>query len=140
MWSPQDQFVYAVYCVKHRAKGSYVLLINLPSARVIRVGSLGEIHFPAGQYAYVGSAMGGFNSRLPHHFRENKKPHWHIDYLLQKARIDGGIISENEERNECTIAGALAESFQCMVGFGSSDCKCKIHSVMNFLSGAVPRV
>lgn len=88
---------------------------------------MGKIHFPAGHYAYVGSAMGGFKARLPHHFREKKKTHWHIDYLLQNARIDSVIISECAERNECTIAAALVEKFHCIVGFGSSDCKCKSH-------------
>jgi Uri superfamily endonuclease len=113
--------------VKRRARGSYVLLIDLPSARMIRVGSLGEIHFPAGRYAYVGSAMGGYKSRLPHHFTEHKKPHWHIDYLLHKARIDSVIISECEERNECTIARALMERYHCVAGFGSGDCRCRGH-------------
>ena len=108
-------------------KGSYVLLINLPFAQTIRVGSLGEIHFPTGHYAYVGSAMGGYQSRLPHHFRANKKTHWHIDYLLQKAQISSVIISESEERNECVIAKEFMNQYQCILGFGSSDCKCTGH-------------
>jgi Uri superfamily endonuclease len=108
-------------------KGSYVLITNLLPAQTIRVGSLGKIYFPAGRYAYVGSAMGGFKSRLPHHFRKSKKPRWHIDYLLQKATISSVVLSESLERNECTIAKALMKHFQCIVGFGSSDCKCKGH-------------
>jgi Uri superfamily endonuclease len=81
--------------MKLAMKGTYVLLINLPSAQIIKVGSLGETHLPVGQYAYVGSAMGGFKSRLPHHFRKSKKPHWHIDYLLQKATIRSVIVSKS---------------------------------------------
>lgn len=108
-------------------KGSYILIINLHSSRIIKVGSLGEIYFTAGQYAYVGSAMGGFKSRLPHHFRKEKKPHWHIDYLLEKAQIDCVIISESDIRNECNIAEALMKEFDCIMGFGSSDCKCNSH-------------
>ena len=113
--------------MKPTTKGSYVLIIKLLSAQTIKVGGLGEIYFPAGQYAYVGSAMGGFKSRLPHYFRKDKKLHWHIDYLLQKTRISSIIISESHERIECTIAKALMRQFQCIVGFGSGDCKCKGH-------------
>ena len=61
------------------------------------------------------------------YFRKDKKLHWHIDYLLQKTRISSIIISESHERIECTIAKALMRQFQCIVGFGSGDCKCKGH-------------
>lgn len=113
--------------MKGGRKGSYILLIELWNPQAIEVGSLREIYFLAGNYAYVGSAMGGFASRLPHHFRENKKPHWHLDYLLQKAEISSVIISDSQVRNECTIAKALMTHFQCIPGFGRSDCKCKSH-------------
>jgi Uri superfamily endonuclease len=113
--------------MKNVMKGSYIILITLAFEQTIRVGNLGGIHFSAGQYAYVGSAMGGFESRLRHHFRKTCKPHWHIDYLLQKAQISSIIISENHERIECNIATLLQNKFQCIVGFGSSDCKCKGH-------------
>ena len=108
-------------------KGSYVLIIDVSSPQTIRVGCLGAVFFPAGQYAYVGSAMRGLKSRLPHHFRTNKKPHWHIDYLLQKAKIDSVIIAESLERIECNIAKALTNHYLCIGGFGSSDCKCEGH-------------
>jgi Uri superfamily endonuclease len=108
-------------------KGSYVLLINLLSAQTISVGSLEQIYCNAGQYAYVGSAMRGFKSRLPHHFKVNKKSHWHIDHLLQKAQISSVITSESGERNECNIAKTFMNKFPCIAGFGSSDCKCKSH-------------
>ena len=113
--------------MKDVMKGSYVLIIHVSATQTIKVGGLGEVCFPAGQYAYVGSAMRGLKSRLPHHFRKNKKPHWHIDYLLQKAEISSVLISESQERIECQIAKALMPHFQGIVGFGSSDCKCKGH-------------
>ena len=107
--------------------GSYTLLIKLPGQETISVGSLKTIHFPRGYYAYVGSAMGGFRARLNRHLKGNKKPHWHIDYLLQKASITSIILCETEHSVECTIAQALERQFNSVPGFGSSDCKCHSH-------------
>ena len=108
-------------------KGSYVLLIQLPEEQTITIGSLKAIYFPRGYYAYVGSAMGGFKSRLNRHLKSNKKPHWHIDYLLEKASISEIILCETNDRMECTIAQALTGQFDSIPGFGSSDCKCRSH-------------
>ena len=108
-------------------KGSYILLIRLPEEQTIKIGSLKAIHFAQGYYAYVGSAMGGFKSRLSRHLQENKKLRWHIDYLLQRASISSIILCETEDRVECAIAQALSHQFDSIPGFGSSDCKCKSH-------------
>ena len=108
-------------------KGSYVLLIELPEEQTITIGSLQKIYFPGGYYAYVGSALGGFKSRLSHHLKGNKKPRWHIDYLLEKASISGIIICETKDRAECTIAKALSHQFDSIPNFGSSDCNCPSH-------------
>jgi len=107
--------------------GSYVLLIEVPEKQIITVGRLKAVHFPGGYYAYVGSAMGGFKSRLNRHTKGGKKPHWHIDYLLQKASITKIILCQTEDRLECTIAQALSRQFDSIPGFGSSDCKCPSH-------------
>ena len=109
------------------AKGSYILLISLPEPQTIRIGILDAVRFPCGCYAYVGSAMRGFESRLSHHLKGNKKIHWHIDYLLSEASIRGIVLCETRERTECIIAQALHRKFDSIVGFGSSDCKCKSH-------------
>lgn len=116
-------------------KGSYILLIKLSEAQDIRVGSLGLVHFPRGYYAYVGSALGGFKSRLNRHLRKDKIPKWHIDYLLQKASITSIIICETEERVECAIAQALRRQFESIPAFGSSDCRCAGH--LFFSDGAM---
>ena len=108
-------------------KGSYTLLIQLPEQQTIAIGSSKAIYFSSGYYAYVGSAMGGFKSRLNRHLRSNKKPHWHIDYLLEKASISGIILCETKGRIECAIAQALSCQFDSIPGFGSSDCKCRSH-------------
>ena len=108
-------------------KGSYVLLIKLPEEQEMAIGGLKVIHLPGGYYAYIGSALGGLRSRLSRHLQRNKKLHWHIDYLLQKASINNIIICETEGRIECTIAQALSSKFDSITGFGSSDCKCLSH-------------
>ena len=107
--------------------GSYVLLIKLPEERTISIGSRQGVHFHRGYYAYVGSAMGGFKARLNRHLRGDKKLHWHIDYLLQKAVITSIILCQTEDRLECTIAQALSRQFDSIPGFGCSDCKCHSH-------------
>ena len=108
-------------------KGSYILIIELPEEQMITIGSRKAIYFPRGYYAYVGSAMNGIESRLSHHLRRNKKPHWHIDYLLAKESITDIILCETEEKSECTIAQALKGQFDYIPGFGASDCKCNSH-------------
>jgi Uri superfamily endonuclease len=108
-------------------KGSYILLIKLPEAQTMNIGSLSDICFPQGYYAYVGSALSGIEVRLRHHLNQSKRQHWHIDYLLPKASITDIIIGESEDRVECAIARALSAQFDCIPGFGSSDCSCSSH-------------
>ena len=107
--------------------GSYILLIKLSEGQAITLGRRQNIYFPRGNYAYVGSAMGGFKARLSHHLKGSKKAHWHIDYLLSKASITGGILCETENRIECAIARALSHQFDSISGFGCSDCRCPSH-------------
>jgi sugar fermentation stimulation protein A len=114
------------------ARGSYVLLISLPEEHMITVGSLGPIRFSRGCYAYVGSALGGFRARLNRHLRTGKKPHWHIDYLLEEAVLDAIITGETREKTECKIARALAQKFGFVPGFGASDCHCRSHLFSGF--------
>ena len=108
-------------------KGSYVLLIRLTEEQTIIAGRLKTSCFPAGCYAYVGSAMNGFKARLNRHLSGDKKLHWHIDYLLEKAAISQIILCETEDRIECVIAQALSGQFDSIPGFGSSDCNCRSH-------------
>ena len=107
--------------------GSYILLINLPEEKTIGVGSLRSVHFNRGCYAYVGSAMGGFKARLNRHLKKNKKPRWHIDYLLKEAAIISVILCQTEQKVECAIAQSLERKLNSVPGFGSSDCRCPSH-------------
>ncbi|MDH7601087.1 MAG: GIY-YIG nuclease family protein [Armatimonadota bacterium] len=113
-------------------RGAYQLLVKLETDQTITVGHLGTFVFPAGWYVYTGSAMNGIENRLARHLRRQKRFHWHIDYLLERARLIGYAIKESCVREECelnrrtlSIPGAAVP----VVGFGSSDCGCKSHLV-----------
>jgi len=118
-------------------KGTYILVIYLNTDSKISIGSLGSIQFKKGYYYYIGSAMANKASstllnRLKRHIKapENKKNHWHIDYLLQDQNaylIEIRLIPATW-RFECIIAEeVLGQSDNYVENFGSSDCKCKSH-------------
>jgi Uri superfamily endonuclease len=109
------------------ARGGYVLIVRLDAKKNIQVGSLGIVSFPRALYAYLGSALGGFKSRLNRHLAEHKKPKWHIDYLLSEGQVLQIILCETERRLECLLSQALVDRFAFIPGFGSSDCQCKSH-------------
>ena len=84
-------------------KGSYILVIYIPEMNEITIGALGNIIFNEGFYLYIGSAMGGYGSatlenRVKRHISpsNNKKTHWHIDYLLnyEKSIIKSSSIKD----------------------------------------------
>ncbi|NLJ48373.1 MAG: GIY-YIG nuclease family protein [Candidatus Atribacteria bacterium] len=107
---------------------TYLLFLNLPKMTNILVGKLGQFSFPAGQYIYIGRAKQNLKTRLERHQRKNKTLHWHIDYLLQYAKLEKIITYDGND--ECDLARHLA----CQPGitlpihkFGSSDCSCESH-------------
>jgi Uri superfamily endonuclease len=108
-------------------KGSYIIYVEVTHDRSIRIGSLGSVSFKKGFYAYVGSAMNGLSGRIMRHLRKDKKLHWHIDYLLRKARIRAVHIRPSGKKEECALAQKFASRFTGIVGFGCSDCKCASH-------------
>lgn len=110
-------------------KGSYVLVLHLPEDRLLTIGRLGEFHFPAGHYLYFGSALNGLEGRIRRHLRQEKKLHWHIDYLAADADIYEVWWQEGSEREECIWARKCLAMGGAVVapGFGSSDCRCATH-------------
>ncbi len=113
--------------------GTYALILHLAQARAIQVGRLGMFRFPAGFYAYLGSAYGpgGLRARLGRHLADEKRLHWHIDYLRQAAPVTALWLVERQ-RQECTWAQALATlpgARQPVPGFGASDCACPSHLI-----------
>jgi Uri superfamily endonuclease len=108
-------------------KGIYSIVAFLKKGQKIKIGRLGVIDFKKGYYIYVGSALNSLESRMRRHLQKRKKLRWHVDYLLEKARVVDILYKETEEKLECEFARELAENFACIKGFGSSDCSCESH-------------
>ena len=115
------------------AKGTYCLCINVTKDRVIKIGALGELEFPPGNYIYVGSALNSLYPRLDRHLKhsrgEHDVTHWHIDYLLRdpNVSIESIYMNDNGEKLECAIADKIAEHGEPTPHFGCSDCRCVSH-------------
>ncbi len=107
--------------------GGYLLLIELPEQRDIRVGKLGCITFYPGFYTYAGSALSGFKNRLNRHLTQGKKLHWHIDYLVEEAYIREIVVVRSNSKIECLLAQFMSSSMVGIPGFGCSDCRCYSH-------------
>jgi Uri superfamily endonuclease len=101
-------------------RGSYLLLLRLDQKVSIKHWIL-----EAGIYVYVGSAMGDLSARVARHLRKNKRKHWHIDYLLEHAKVLSVVMLPSERRLEEEISSALSKKFDGPEGFGSSDLKVK---------------
>lgn len=112
--------------------GLYQLNLWLAHPVTIQVGRLGRFLFPAGRYIYTGSALNGLERRIARHRRRHKRLFWHIDYLLEYARIQDAVLYPTRERGECALnAHVLArpEARVVVRGFGASDCRCATHLV-----------
>jgi len=112
--------------------GIYTLILSLPQAEQITVGSLGVMDFARGFYSYTGSARGsGGLKRVDRHILVsigiNKTRRWHIDYLLPHAGFLEVFISKTTRDLECRIATAMGKRLVPVPGFGCTDCRCKGH-------------
>lgn len=115
-------------------KGTYILVLHLADAAQITVGKRGTFAFPAGWYAYVGSAFGagGLRGRLKHHLTPVNNPHWHIDYLRTVATVRHvwGIVSETVyEHRLAAVLATLPGASLPAPRFGASDCQCAAHLI-----------
>jgi len=112
--------------------GTYVLIVRLPRLTTIGVGRLGRFQFPAGWYAYAGSALGpgGLAARISRHLRSPKTLHWHVDYLRAHARPVEIWYAVGTRKRECAWAQALSGLPGASIPvprFGASDCHCPAH-------------
>ena len=110
-------------------KGCYCLIINIDKTSEIEIGKLGKINFNRGYYVYVGSAMNSLTSRINRHLSEEKKIHWHIDYLLKNrnAGISEVIYNVSGKKIECDLSREISAKSEGITGFGCSDCNCESH-------------
>lgn len=112
--------------------GIYTLILSLPRAEQIEVGSLGVMDFAQGYYSYTGSARGfGGLKRIDRHIQvlEGIKTtrRWHIDYLLPHASFLEAFITKTTLDLECRIATAMGKRLVTVPGFGCTDCRCLSH-------------
>ena len=90
--------------------GTYVVVYHLPWAlRGLRVGALGTFDFPAGYYAYVGSAFGGggVGKRIGRHCNRRSKERWNVDYLKPHCTPVAVWWTHDRRRVEFAWAAAL---------------------------------
>lgn len=111
--------------------GTYVLVFEVGGPVTVDVGALGSCAFPAGDYAYVGSAFGaGGFGRAERHRRklggEGDTVHWHVDALTTHTETSFvAALLVPERAVECAVARELPPG--PYDGFGSSDCDCRSH-------------
>ncbi|MCQ2969984.1 MAG: GIY-YIG nuclease family protein [archaeon] len=108
-------------------KGCYCLIINVDSKKTTKIGKLGKIQFEKGYYIYVGSAMNSLMARIKRHLSDEKKLHWHIDYLLKNAEITDVIYNSSTKKVECELSEFIGSKTTGITGFGCTDCDCKSH-------------
>jgi len=110
-------------------KGIYVLIVKINKTINLKIGALGLVAFPAGLYAYVGSAQNNLELRVERHQNKKKRLFWHIDYLLndEAANVIGVYCAQSDKAKECEIARLLEENAEPIAGFGCSDCHCESH-------------
>lgn len=112
--------------------GVYQLLIEMPEAQSIKIGNLGYLKFQPGLYIYTGSARGKLFPRLSRHFAREKIHFWHIDYLLERARILAYNVESFRPGLECSLNKSTREMYpgsEYIRAFGSSDCRCQAHLI-----------
>ena len=120
-------------------KGVYALILYLDDNLVTNIGVRENVSFERGYWVYIGSAQGtgstNLRNRLDRHFRQEKKIHWHIDYLLKEnVELVDAIWSDSLENFECELVSHLLASgyFRAgPTGFGAGDCtnKCTAHLI-----------
>ena len=118
--------------------GIYLLEIYAKENFKININKFSGLIFKKGFYYYAGSAQKNLVSRLDRHLKDNKKNHWHIDYLTtnKACKINTIYIFENAPKEfECQLVYELQKYFPVIFpasGFGNSDCSnCNSHLLFN---------
>ena len=112
--------------------GTYALIFVSTAQRSVQIGKLGRLTLRPGFYVYVGSAFGpgGLRARVSHHARTAHRPHWHVDYVRGRARLDEVWYTYDAVSREHQWADVFARTRGALIplqGFGSSDCRCESH-------------
>jgi len=116
-----------------------VLVFQAKMPCSVTVGALGEQHFAAGYYCYVGSAHGGggLQARVARHLSIGKSKRWHMDYLrdeLHAVAVWWHAGAERQEHRWVEQMPDIALGAACK-GFGASDSR---HATHLFFSANTP--
>lgn len=114
-------------------KGTYCLIISMKKSGKLNIGTdiYQEHKFKKGYYIYIGSAMNSLTARINRHLSDDKKLHWHIDYLLksENSEIRDVLFNISDKKIECDLACKIAEDGEEIPKFGCSDCSCNSHLI-----------
>ena len=113
--------------------GIYIIKIGLSRRQKIKIGALGKLDFEKGKYYYVGTAQNSLEKRIQRHLSKNKKLFWHLDYLLDNkyAEIEKIFVINREKEYECFVFNEFFDGRSAVKNFGSSDCNCYSHLLVN---------
>ena len=98
----------------------------------LKIGQLYQDYkFKKGYYVYIGSAMNSLVARINRHLSDEKKLHWHIDYLLknESSEIRDVLFNVSDKKIECDLASTIALNGEEVPKFGCSDCNCSSHLI-----------
>jgi Uri superfamily endonuclease len=108
-------------------QGTYVVFFRLtrPKKR-LRIGALGTFDFPAGVYAYLGSAFGpgGVRKRTNRHLTRRSNERWNIDWLKPRCTPLAEWWTHDRRKVEfdwATMLAALPGADCPAEGFGAAD-------------------
>ena len=75
--------------------------------------------------------MNSLVPRLNRHLSDEKKMHWHIDYLLKSpdCHIRDILFNISDKKIECDLAEIISKDGEEIQGFGCSDCSCSSHLI-----------
>jgi len=101
---------------------TYLLVIEVDKDLKIKTRRR-EFFIPKGLYVYIGS---GDIKRIERHLRKEKKKFWHIDFLLEHAKIKSILVGDIPEKE---LAMYLCKKYPYIEGFGSSDSPAPSHLI-----------
>ena len=113
-------------------KGCYCLIISMKKSEKLCIGNLHQdYNFKKGWYVYIGSAMNSLIPRIKRHLSDDKRMHWHIDYLLdgENSEIRDVLFNVSDKKIECDLASIISKDGEGIPKFGCSDCNCNSHLI-----------
>lgn len=111
-----------------RDRGTFGLLLEVASDRTLEVGSLGDVRFPQGVYAYAGQAKRGFARRVDRLEEAESRARRHVDRVVDEA-AHREVVPFAGTVGACELATHMARTPGSLpvIGFGATGCTCLTH-------------